>query len=236
MPTNTRPVAPVWAAAPIAVLLALAVATLLAAPARGHEGNPNFLSEVHGLQPPVEGIRLEMLNRDDRLLLVNRSGRDVLVLGYEEEPYARIDADGTVAVNLNSPAHYLNEDRFGTQPAPEGAGADAEPDWEELSAAGRFEWHDHRAHWMGKGRPPQVRDPDQRTKVFDWTVPLEVGGEPAEITGTLHWTPLPGGGAPVGAIVAGAAVVCALLAAVFVVRRRRADAQDDESGAAGEAW
>ena len=41
-----------------------------------------------------------------------------------------------------------------------------------------------------------------RTKVFDWAVPIEVGGERGAIAGTLFWTPLPGGGPPLGAIFA----------------------------------
>lgn len=202
--------------------LALFVLIVIApAAAHAHKGSPNFLSEVAPLPAAAEGLRVEMLNRDDRLLLTNLTGREVLVLGYEDEPYARIDADGTVSVNLNSPAHHLNEDRYGTGEVPAAADPGAEPRWEELSGSGRFEWHDHRAHWMGKDRPPQVTDPDVRTEVFDWKVPIEVDGERTAISGTLFWTPLPSGGVPTGALIAGAAVVIALAAAVAVVRRRR---------------
>ena len=40
----------------------------------------------------------------------------------------------------------------------------------------RFEWHDHRAHWMGKADPPNLKDKDVKTKIDDWTVPIEVAG------------------------------------------------------------
>jgi hypothetical protein len=87
---------------------------------------------------------------------------------------------------------------------------------------------------MAEGTPPQVEDESVRTKVFDWSVPIEVGGETGAITGTLFWTPLPGGGAPLGAIVGGAAIVIALCIAVAVVRFRRRTAGEPRREA--ESW
>ncbi len=212
-------------------LIALLLLLVAAPAALAHKGNPNFLSEIDGIKPAVDGVRLEMLNRDDRIELENRSGKDVVILGYDDEPYARIKADGTVEVNTNSKAYYLNEDRFGSAPVPESL--PSEPKWKRLSASGRFEWHDHRAHYMGKGRPPQVKDPDRRQKVFDWEVPLQAGGSPAAITGTLFWTPEEGGSA---GLYIGAGVLCLLmLAGVVLVRRRRAKAGGPGQGTA-EAW
>jgi hypothetical protein len=213
------------------LLIALLALLVLAPVAFAHKGNPNFLSEIEGISPGIEGVRLEMINRDDRILLENRSDRDIIVMGYDDgEQYARIKADGTVEVNTNSKAHILNEDRFGTGEVPDTL--PKEPAWKKVSGSHRFEWHDHRAHYMGKGRPPQVKDPDKRQKVFDWDVPLQVGGTPATITGTLFWTPQGGSGAPTGAIILGAAIVILLSIAVIVVRRRRGPATEGS----GEAW
>ena len=208
----------------------VAACCALAAPAvaLAHEGSPNFLSVIRAA-PEVAGLRVEVLNRDDRLALVNRTGRDVVVEGYAGEPYARVEADGTVAVNRNSEAAYTNEQRYGRS-VPDDVEPQGPPRWERVDRSGRFEWHDHRIHWMSLGEPPQVRDPDVRTKVFDWTVPLRVGGRAAQITGTLEWTPVDrGGGVPVQAVAALGALVLAGAAAVVVVRRRR-------SGRAREAW
>ena len=214
----------------IAVLLLLACTPV----AVGHNGNPNFLSEIEGVSPAMEGLRLQMLNRDDRIELENRSGQDVVIMGYDGEPYARVTADGSVEVNTNSKAYYLNEDRFAAVEVPETL--PSQPKWKKLSTSSRFEWHDHRAHYMGKGTPPQVKDTGKRTKVFDWEVPMQAGGKSVAITGTLFWTPQDTG-APTGAIVAGAVLVLLMLAGVIVVRRRRAAAGGDGGAApAGEAW
>lgn len=215
--------------------VAAAAVLLLGAPvALAHQGSPNFLSQVNAISPAADGVTVTVLNRDDRLLLQNTSGKDVVIGGYTGEPYARIDADGTVFVNRDSEAFYINEERDGKVDVPAGADSKGEPRWEQLSRSGRFEWHDHRMHWMAESDPEQVKDKDVRTKVFDWKVPIEVDGRPAAITGTLFWTPVESSGLPLGAIFAFAALVIVLSIAVFVVRRRRAAAAAPEPTA--EAW
>jgi hypothetical protein len=212
----------------VRLLLLVVGALLLSAPAAlAHQGSPNFLSQVNAAPP---GVEVTVLSRDDRLLLQNKSGKDVVVEGYEEEPYARIDADGTVAVNTNSKAYYINEERDGQVPVPQGVDSEGAPQWKQVSETGRFEWHDHRMHWMSKGDPEQVEDKSVRTKVFDWKVPVEVDGKRGDITGTLFWTPAPGGSVP-WALIAGLTLAAiALLAGLTVLRHRRRPAE------AAEAW
>ena len=111
-----------------------------------------------------------MLNLDDRIQLRAEPGHEVVVLGYEDEPYLRFGADGTVDVNERSPAYYLNQDRFGEVEVPPDADPAAEPRWAEVAAAGTYDWHDHRIHYMAEGTPPQVTDESVETKVFDWAV------------------------------------------------------------------
>jgi hypothetical protein len=202
----------------LGALVVLACATF-AAPALAHEGNPNFRSEVHGLDPPVSGIDVEILNYDDSLRLRSDGEHKVLVEGYEHEPYVRIGPDGTVEVNERSPAYYLNEDRFAAADVPAEADPDAPPAWREVDRTGQYVWHDHRVHYMSRGTPPQVEDPSERTKVFDYAVPVRVDGERVRIRGTLLWVGQEGGFpvAPFAAL--GALVVAA--GALFAVRRRR---------------
>ena len=205
-----------WVAA-AAVLLAGAPVAL------AHEGSPNFLSQVNSVRPQVDGIAVEVLNRDDRLLLRNDSGMTVVIEGYSGEPYARIEADGTVSVNRNSEAYYLNEERDGQVEVPEGVDSNGDPEWEELSKTGRFESHDHRMHWMAETDPEQVEDKDVRTKVFDWEVPIEVGDRSGAIAGTLFWTPVASSGIGIlPPVLAFAALVIVVCVAIAVKRRRRA--------------
>jgi len=217
-----------------AALLAL----LAAAPASAHQGNPNYRSVINGVTPAVPGLRLQVLNFDDRLQLDNRTGKTVVVRGYQNEPYLRVLSDGTVQVNHNSPAFYLNNDRTSTGKVPANAKPNATPDWQVVDRTGSYQWHDHRIHWMSTIPPQQVKDKSKRTKVFDWKVPVQVGATKASVNGTLFWQPKPGGGIPTGAIVGLAALAVLGLGAVVVVRRRRGelDLPGDDRTAQPEAW
>lgn len=211
------------------------------ASASAHQGDPNYRSDVRKLTPATSGVTIEVLNRDDRLLLTNRSDKTIEIEGYELEPYARLLPDGTVQVNHNSPATYLNEERDGDVPVPAYAKKDAPVQWETQSKTGKFEWHDHRFHWMGTGTPPVVKDKSQFTKVYDWLVPVKVDGQDGSITGTLYWTPRDDSGVPMGAIVALVALALVGGGFVFFVRRRRrreppADAPAAEPKVQREAW
>ena len=201
--------------------LAAAVLTLAAPVALAHQGNPNYRSVVTSLTPKVEGIDARILNFDDAILLRNTSGKDVTVFDYANppKPYARLLADGSVSVNVNSEAYYLNEDRLGQTAVPKNL--PSEPQWKLLSRSSRFEWHDHRMHWMGSGDPPQLTDKDRRQKLYDWTIPLEVDGQTTTIAGTLSWVPLDGGGLPPGAIIGFGVLLVALAILTLIVRRRR---------------
>jgi hypothetical protein len=212
----------------IVTCVAAAAGLLLAAPvALAHEGSPNFLSQVNEVTPAAEGVDVEVLNRDDRLLLINSGSSTVLVEGYEGEPYARIEPDGTVSVNKDSKAYYINEERDGKVGVPAGVDSKGEPRWEEVGRNGRFEWHDHRMHWMSEDDPEAVKDKDLRTKVYDWDVPVTIDGREGAISGTLFWTPVSSSGLPLPLTIGLAALVIAAGVAAVLVRRRRS---------ASEAW
>jgi hypothetical protein len=227
-----------------AALATLAVATTASA----QQGSPNMTSVVRAVAPRVDGLDLQVLNGDDRFAAVYRGSQPLIIDGYNGEPYARISPDGTVEVNRASPAYYLNQDRTGAVTVPDGASARATPRWTVVDRSGRFEWHDHRMHFMGTGTPAQVKDGSRRQKIFDYAIPIRVGDRPGKILGTLWWTPRGGGGGvPIVGIVAFLVVGLGAAAAITVLRRRRGggpprtdgprepDAPDPERATA-EAW
>jgi hypothetical protein len=223
------------AAALAAVLLAA-----VTVPAGAHQGNPNFRSVVRRVTPALPGLRVQVLGYDNQMQLTNRTGRTIVVYGYDGEPYARLLPDGTVQVNRRSPALYLNEDRYGTTPVPPSANARLPPQWVTQDRVGNFIWHDHRMHWMVQSTPPQVRDESRRTTIFAYAIPLQVGAARGAIAGTLYWVGSPSG-FPVAAIVSLVVLVLLALGAVVLVRRRRASGGPGagaprEAAPAKEAW
>jgi hypothetical protein len=219
--------------AAVSALIALAAAPA----ANAHQGNPNYRSVVERVVPKLPGLKLQVLNLDDRLELQNTTGKTVTVDGYQGEPYARLLGDGTVEINRNSPAFYLNDSRTSTGKVPANAKPGATPDWQLVDRAGRFQWHDHRIHWMSSIPPQQVKDKSKRTKVFDWKVPVQVGATKGSVDGTLFWAGTGGGSAPVGAY-AGLGVIALLgLGTVVFVRRRRGELAPAGTGTEeAEAW
>jgi hypothetical protein len=214
-------------AAALAVLFVAAPATL------AHEGNPNYRSEVSEIAPGLPGLEARVLNYDDAIELVYDGERPLVVEGYRGEPYLRFNPDGLVEVNRRSPAAYLNEDRFAKVELPDRADHRARPSWATVAENGRYDWHDHRIHWMGEGAlPPQIEDEGERTRVFDWEIPMTSAGRPVEVRGTLTWLGEEEGGFPVAAgLTLGGALVGGTLLVVLVRRRR------SRAGApAKEAW
>jgi hypothetical protein len=218
------------------VCVVAAAALTLGAPAAAlaDKGNPDYRSTVDAIAPPVKGLSISVLNYDDRLLLQNSSGDDVTVFDYQNKPYIRAAGNGTVSVNTNSEAYYLNVSRFGDAPVPKNL--PPTPAWKVVSRNGKYDWHDHRIHWMATANPPQVKDKSVKTKIDDWTVPIQVASRPAAIKGTLTWVGKAKAPLPLGAIFAFAALVIVLSLGVFFIRRRR-DAQGaSEQSPAAEAW
>jgi len=196
----------------------------------------NYRSYVTGLAPNTSGLSVQVLEFADRLQLINHTGKPVTIYGYEGEPYARVQADGTVEVNTRAPAYYLNQSFYAQVTVPAFASAHAAPRWSVLDRTGQFEWHDHRIHWMSPVPPAKVKDKSKRTKIFNWQVPVRVGAQAGAVNGQLFWVPEEGTKTPIGAIVALVAIVLLGLGLVLGVRRRRRGSSGPPKGPAKEAW
>jgi hypothetical protein len=223
----------------LAAILTAFLTCLLAGASAAQAKDAAVVSQLKGVQPPAEGLELEVVGGDRFLLLTNGTGEEVTVKGYDDEPYLRFLPNRVVEVNTRAPSKYANEDRYALRPVPASADSKAPPRWQEVSRSGQYRWFDHRTHLMEKGTPPQVTDESKRTKIFDWDVPMTVGGEPVKALGTLEWVPASSSGtSPL--LFVGLGVLVALLAggAFALVRRRRA-AEPAGAGPpkkAEEAW
>ena len=181
----------------VAVALASVVAFAAASAAEAHDPAPTpdgastYLSQVTKIEPRVAGLAARVLDRDDRLELTNTTGKEVVVLGYDGERYLEFRRSG-VYENANSPAKYLNQDRYARTITPRNAKPGAPPAWAVVATSNTYSWHDHRIHWMSPIPPPAAqREPDERHRVFDWRVPLKVGSQRVTIAGTLDYVPPP---------------------------------------------
>jgi hypothetical protein len=226
----------------VAALALVSASALAPAHALAHGGNPNFRSEINSFQPPLpSGVSIEVLDYDSYLQLKDMQGHEVVLYGYNDEPYARIEKDGTVQVNQRSPAAYLNDSRFETDVSvPKSADPKAPPEWKTVDDSGTFIWHDHRMHWMIANQlPTQVKDKDKKTKVFAYEIPMTVDGKKTTLHGTLWWV----GSASTSKLpfaIAAIAIVLGGGALVLWLRRRRDGGDDGErprpEESAAEAW
>jgi hypothetical protein len=177
-------------------LFAVAGAALVLAPtALGHGppgGGVGYVSSFSALDPQVVGVFIRVLGGDDRLQLVNYSGKTVVVMGYEGEPFLRFTPNG-VYENLRSPATYQSRVRNPAQvDVPVSADPKAAPVWRKATAGSTFAWHDHRIHWLKPELPAVMQEhPDETHLIFRWRVPATADGKRFAISGFLGYRPPP---------------------------------------------
>ncbi|MDP9465595.1 MAG: hypothetical protein M3P52_13305 [Actinomycetota bacterium] len=199
----------------------LLAATVLAPakPVLAHGGNGGAASdyriEMTGFEGDATGIEVRPVELGDRMELVRTTAKEVQILGYEGEPYLRLDAGG-VFENLNSPAHYINLDRFARTTTPPTATPTAEPNWVKQSDGTSVRWHDHRTHWMDPTPRQDVRDnPDVERVIFPANrVELLVDGRPVVAIVKVTWLPPP---SRMMWLVITSLAACALLAALVLL-------------------
>ena len=186
------------------VVAGVGLAAAVAAPAFADPAGPtDYLSEVRSVEPATSTIDVGIIGGDSFFEMGVEAGTEAIVLGYEGEDYLWFRTDGVVLENQNSPATYLNADRFGNDGVPDGARADADPQWEEVAAGGYWAWHDHRAHWMQSARPFGLSAGDQ---ILEAVIPIVVDGDTVEVTVISTWQPAPSPVPMVLGLVAGVVV------------------------------
>jgi hypothetical protein len=204
-----------------ALVVTILTAFLLAPGAGAHTGSGKlgYRSTIRAVKPPMRGLKLKILSGDDQVWLDNRSGKTIVVDGYGGEPYLRFGPGG-VYLNVNSPAGYLNQDRYAKSAVPKSATTTAHPDWEQLTGGEIWSWHDHRIHYMSRIPPKPIQDaPRKAYHVFDWKVPLTADGKRVFITGSLDYRPPPKDGFPVTLVIVLATLIGLGMVGLFALRR-----------------
>ena len=179
----------------LAIGLAGACVVAAARPANAHGLGgiepTNYQSSLLSVSPEVPGITLKVVDLGGKLELTNTTKQDVIVLGYDDEPYLRVGPRG-VFENTRSPATYINRSATVAGAAPKSADPAAAPRWKQTSTGQTAQWHDHRAHFMGTEVPPLVQRNRDHRFVFDhWTVTMRHAGETITARGEIAWVPPP---------------------------------------------
>jgi hypothetical protein len=176
-------------------------------------GPTDYASTVVGVDPATPTIDVRIVGGDSFVSLTAEPGTEVVVVGYDGEPYLRFRADGVVEENTRSPTLYQNRSRYGTTGTPADADAGAAPEWRAVASGGRYAWHDHRAHWMLRDEPTNAARGDQ---VGSGDIPLEVDGEPVTVSVAVTWEP-----SPSRVPLAAGAIVAVFVTLIILSSRRR---------------
>jgi hypothetical protein len=173
----------------------LVIGLVLAPPASAHGDDmsvpaaTDYVSRITGFSSAVDGLSARMVDATTGVELRNDSQVDVVVLGYQGEPYLRIGPTGSY-VNSRSPTPAMN-DPMGVAPPTTAAGGPTEPVWRKKDSQPVTRWHDHRTHWMGSEAPPSGDQSEPRLVIPSWTLPLAQGDNHFELTGQVVWMPPP---------------------------------------------
>jgi hypothetical protein len=160
---------------------------------------------VLAVEPRVHGVHVRIVDAGRRVELRNDSDTDLVVLGYDGEPYLRVGPDGAWR-NRRSPATFWNERADTVGSLPGAFDAALGPDWERLGHDPVVRWHDHRLHWQG---PAPDADAPRRV-LATWTVELRLGDREVAVRGDILHEPPP---SPLVPVALGVVVAVALAAA-----------------------
>ena len=201
----------------LGLLLITLVLVASGGPAGADPARPtNYRSRITSVEPPTPYVEVAVVGGDGFLEMAVEPGHEVVVEGYDGEPYLRFRADGTVQENQNSPAAYLNRNRYAGAEVPAAIQGDDRPPpaWKTVAHGGHHAWHDHRIHFMGKD--PSVVAGLSEGRPVEWSggVPFTVDGTPVVANGNYRLLDPP---SPLPWI----ALTVVVTAAIVVAGRRR---------------
>ena len=145
-----------------------------------HEGNPNYRSEVRAIAPAVPGLDAHVLNFDDRIEFVYDGDRDA---GRRRLPRRAIPALPPRRARAGEPALAGRLPQRGPLRAERRAGARRPParrpaGRRSRATAATTGTTTASTGWARVRCRRRSRTSRGRSKVFDWSIPLEVAGTP----------------------------------------------------------
>jgi hypothetical protein len=176
-----------------------------ASPAAAH-GTGTNQTAVTSIRPRVHGLHVTVTKDGSWVNVTNTGSAPVFVLGYEGEPYLRVDATGSWRNSRSSTAMLAEP---GTSRSPtETTAANQAPHWVRLSTLPTLRFHDLRVPTTSTKR--RLGSSSVARVITTWSLPLRVGQQDVTVRGTLSWRPTP---APKGWII----VLCILSLAFFAL-------------------
>ena len=150
-------------------------------------------SVIESVTPSANGVRFDVVGADAFMRVRVGTGHTLVMNGYSDEPFLRIDASGIVRVNHRSSTYAINRSRyggvFGYEPTGSPSNEPTNAEWVVESTRGEYVWHDHRIHWMSPNRPQAV---NAGGLVQQWSIPFVVDGKRIVVAGGLYVTASPG--------------------------------------------
>jgi hypothetical protein len=139
------------------------------------------VSVIESVVPALpSGVVVDIVG-SDTFVRVRSVGHDVMITGYQNEPYMHITTTGDVFVNDGSQTTLINGNRYGNVDTSSFVES-PNPVWRKIATNGTAMWHDHRVHWMSPKQPAPI---DTKGTVVAWKVPFSVDGVATTMSGTL---------------------------------------------------
>jgi hypothetical protein len=145
-----------------ATLIGAAVVLVSASPEAAHGGGAgieptNYRPRVQLIDPRIAGLEVRLVELGDKVEVQNRTGREITVLGCEDELYLRVGPAASSATRALPPPTSTASANQAAPPCPNGPTPTHHQDWERVASNATVRWHDHRVHWMGSADPPAVQ-------------------------------------------------------------------------------
>jgi hypothetical protein len=141
-------------------------------------------------QTPADGLTIQVVSGRSvpAIFVKNEAAEPVVVLGRDNEPFARI-GPAVTEVNLRSPAWAEIQQASGKDPSGE-TDPRAEPKWHKISDGPSWQWLEFRAAAPKSDPPAEVIAQGKPVTVKTWSVPYLINGRRQTIEGITEFVPI----------------------------------------------